>query len=161
MKQFKIIISIVILVVSLFLLISQLFTPQPLRIILETGQEVVTQTSEYFSISQVLILVIASFLTGSTAIYLYFKSETDEFLKSFIQKKSVENKYEMVIPLLKGDEKRVFQEIMDAKGEMLQNALVLKTGMTKVKMTRALASLEGKNLIAKERHGLTNRIKLK
>lgn len=161
MKQFKVIISIVILVVSLFLIINQLFTPQPLQIILETGQEVVTQTSEYFSISQVLILVIASFLTGSTAIYLYFKSETQEFLNSLVQKKSVENKYEMVIPLLKGDDKRVFQEIIDAKGEMLQNALVLKTSMTKVRMTRALASLQGKSLIIKERHGLTNRIKLK
>jgi uncharacterized membrane protein len=161
MKQFKVIISIVILVLSLFLVINQLFTPQPIQIILETGQEVVTQTSEYFSISQVLILVAASFLIGSTAIYLYFKSETDEFLKSLSQKKKIENKYEMVIPLLKGDEKRVFQEIIDAKGEMLQNALVLKTAMTKVKMTRALASLENKNLILKERHGLTNKIKLK
>jgi len=161
MKQFKVIISIVILVVSLFLIINQLFTPQPIQIILETGQEVVTQTSEYFSIFQVLVLVIASFLTGSTAIYLYFKSETDEFLKSLSQKKNIENKYEMVIPLLKGDEKKVFQEIIDAKGEMLQNALVLKTDMTKVRMTRTLASLESKNLILKERHGLTNKIKLK
>ena len=161
MKQFKVIISIVILAVSLFLVISQLFTPQPLQIILETGQEVVTQTSEYFSIFQVLILVIASFLTGSTAIYLYFMSEADEFLKSLSQKKNVENKYEMVIPLLKGDEKKVFQEIIDAKGEMLQNALVLKTSMTKVRVTRALAGLQSKNLIVKERHGLTNRIKLK
>lgn len=161
MKQFKVIISIVILVVSLFLVINQLFTPQPIQIILETGQEVVTQTSEYFSIFQVLILVIASFLMGSTAIYLYFKSETDEFLKSLSQKKKIENKYEMVVPLLKGDEKRIFQDIIDAKGEMLQNALVLKTGTTKVRMTRALASLENKNLILKERYGLTNKIKLK
>jgi uncharacterized membrane protein len=161
MQHFKIIISIVILVVSLFLLISQLFTPQPLQIILETGQEVVTQTSEYFSISQVLILVIASFLTGSTSIYLYFKAESDEFLKSFRQRNNIENKYQIITPLLKGDEKRVFQEIIDAKGEMLQNALVLKTCMTKVRMTRALASLQYKNLIIKERHGLTNKIKLK
>jgi uncharacterized membrane protein len=161
MRQFKIIISIVILVVSLFLVFNQLFTPQPIQIILETGQEVVTQTSEYFSITQVLILIAASFLIGSTAIYLYSKSETEEFLKSLSRKKSVENKYEMVTPLLKGDERKVFQEILDAKGEMLQNALVLKTGMTKVRMTRALASLQCKSLIIKERHGLTNRIKLK
>jgi uncharacterized membrane protein len=161
MERFKVILSIVILVVSIFLLVNQLFTPQPLRIILETGQEVATQSSEYFSISQVLILVVTSFLIGSTAIYLYFKSETEEFLKSLNRKGKVENKYEMIIPLLKGDEKRVFQEIIDAKGEMLQNALVLKTCMTKVKMTRALASLQNKNLIVKERHGLTNKIKLK
>jgi uncharacterized membrane protein len=161
MGQFKVIISIVVLVVSLFLLISQLFTPQPLQIILETGQEIATQTSEYFSIYQVLVLVSASFLIGSTTIYLYFKSETEEFLKSLGSKKRVEGRYEMVIPLLRGDERRVFQEVMDVKGGMLQNALVLKTGLTKVRMTRALAGLEGKSLIVKERHGLTNRIRLK
>jgi uncharacterized membrane protein len=142
-------------------LFNQLMIPQPIQIILETGQEIVTQTSEYFSIYQVLVLILASFLIGSTAIYLYFKSETEEFLKGLKQKKDVENKYEMVIPLLRGDEKRVFKEIIDAKGEMLQNALVLKTSLTKVKMTRVLASLENKNLIVKERHGLTNKIKLK
>ena len=161
MKQFKIILSIVILVVSLLLLINQLFAPQPIQIILETGQEVVTQNSEYFSVYQVLMLVGASFLIGSTSIYLYFKSEADEFLKSLRQKRRIENRYEMIIPLLKGDERKVFQEIMDAKGEMLQNALVRKTGMTKVRMTRALASLQCKSLIIKERRGLTNRIKLK
>jgi uncharacterized membrane protein len=161
MKYFKIIISIVILVASMSVLLNQLLMPQSIQIILETGQEIVTQTSEYFSLSQTMILIMTSFLIGSTSIYLYFKSETEEFIKNLSQRKEVDKRYEMVIPLLKGDEKRVFQEIMDSKGEMLQNALVLKTSLTKVKMTRALASLEKKNLIVKERHGLTNRIKLK
>jgi hypothetical protein len=117
MRQFRIIISIVMLVVSLFLVISQLFTPQPLQIILETGQEVVTQTSEFFSITQVMILIMASFLIGSTAVYLYLKSDTEEFLNSIVQRNRVENKYEMVIPLLKGDEKTVFQEIMEGQDD--------------------------------------------
>ena len=161
MKQFNIIISVVILVASVSLLLNQLFTPQPIQIILETGQEIVTQNSGYFSLSQVLILITAAFLIGSTAIYLYFRSETDELLRVMGQKKEYDRKYEMVIPLLRGDEKMVFKEVLDNKGEMLQNALVLKTRLTKVKMTRVLASLERKNLIVKERHGLTNKIKLK
>jgi len=161
MERFKVIMSIVILIGSISVLFNQLLMPQPVQIILETGQEVVTQTSEYFSIQQVLILTLASFLIGSTAIYLYFKSETEEFLKSLSRKREVDKRYEMVIPLLGGDERKVFQEVVDAKGEMLQNALVLKTRMKKVKMTRILAGLERKNLIVKERHGLTNKIKLK
>ena len=161
MEQFKVIISMVILIGSILVLFNQLLVPQPIQIILETGQEVVTQTSEYFSLMQVLILITASFLIGSTAIYLYFKSETEDFLKSLNQKREVDKRYEMVMPLLRGDERMVFQEIVDAKGEMLQNALVLKTRLKKVKMTRVLASLERKNLIVKERHGLTNKIKLK
>ena len=161
MKQFKIIISVVILVVSAVLLLIQLLTPQPIQIILETGQEIVTEGSEYFSLSQVLVLITAAFLIGSTAIYLYFRSETDELLKALGQKKEYDRKYEMVIPLLRGEESMVFREVLDNKGEMLQNKLVLKTRLNKVKMTRVLASLERKNLIVKERHGLTNRIRLK
>ena len=161
MERFKVIMSMVILIGSILVLFNQLLVTQPIQIILETGQEVVTQTSEYFSLMQVLILITASFLIGSTAIYLYFKSETEEFLKSLNQKREVDKRYEMVMPLLRGEERMVFQEIVDAKGEMLQNALVLKTRLKKVKMTRVLASLERKNLIVKERHGLTNKIKLK
>ena len=161
MKQFNVIISVAILVASVSLLFNQLFVPQPIQIILETGQEIVTQNSGYFSLSHVLIMVSASFLIGSTAIYLYFRSETDELLRVMGQKREYDRKYEMVIPLLRSEERMVFQEVLDNKGEMLQNKLVLKTRLNKVKMTRVLASLERKNLIIKERHGLTNKIKLK
>ncbi|MEM5812676.1 MAG: hypothetical protein QW286_03080 [Candidatus Aenigmatarchaeota archaeon] len=160
MKRFKVVLSVVVLVVSLSVLVNQLLAPQPIQIILETGQEINTQNPEYFSIYQVLVLVIASFITGSTTIYLYFSSELDEMLNSLKSRKQ-EKSYEMLISLLKGDEKRVFQEILRSKGEMLQNSLVLKTGLTKVRVTRALAGLERKNLIIKERYGLTNRIKIK
>ena len=160
MGQFRIIISIVVLVASICLIIVQLFTPQPLQIILETGQEIVTQNTEYFSLSQVLMLVVASFLIGSTALYLYFKSETEEFRRLLGQKKS-EGRYEMVIPLLKGDEREVFRQMISCKEGMLQNALVRKTGMNKVRMTRALSGLERKGLVAKERRGLTNMVRLK
>ena len=161
MKQFKVIISVVILVTSVSLLFNQLFTPQPIQIILETGQEIVTQESDYFSLYQVLVLITAAFLVGSTSIYLYFRSATDELLKALGQKKGYDKKYEIVVPLLGRDERMVFKEVLDNRGEVLQNALVLKTRLTKVKMTRVLASLEKKSLIVKERHGLTNKIRLK
>jgi uncharacterized membrane protein len=161
MARFRVVMSVVILVASVSILFNQLFAPQSIQIILETGQEIVTQEPEYFSLPQVLLLIASSFLIGSTAIYLYFRSETEELLKSLGHKREYGRKYEMVIPLLRGDERRVFQEILDSKGEMLQNALVLKTRLKKVKMTRILASLESKNLIVKERHGLTNRIRLR
>jgi len=163
MKQFRIIMAIVVLTASIFLLFSRLFTPQPIQIILETGQEVTTQSSDYFSLADVLLLITDSFLIGLTATYLYYNSDTGEVIKSLRQNKKPgkDKDYEMVLPLLKGDERKVFSELMASGGEMLQNALVLRTGLTKVKMTRILSSLENKQLIAKERHGLTNRIKLK
>ncbi len=161
MKQFRVIMSVAVLVASVTVLMNQLLVSQPIQIILETGQEVVTQDSGYFSMVQVLIMVTAAFLMGSTAIYLYFRSETDELLRAMGQKREYDRKYEAVVPLLSKDERMVFQELLDNKGEVLQNALVLRTGLSKVRMTRVLASLERKKLIVKERHGLTNRIRLK
>jgi len=153
--------AIVILIASVLLLFNQLFTPQPIQIILETGQEVTTQSSDYFSLIQVLLLITSSFLIGSMTIYLFYNSDTDNMFKPINKQKGVERKYEIVIPLLKGDEKRIFQELIESKGEILQNALVLKSALSKVKIARILSSLENKNLIIKERHGLTNKIKLK
>ena len=161
MKGFKVAISIVILTASVILLFNRLFSPQPIQIILETGEEVVTQTSNYFSLSDVLFLLVLSFLIGSLTIYLFYSTDTRETLKKLNKERNKENKYDMIIPLLKGDEKRVFLEIINSKGEILQNKLVLKTGFTKVRVSRALSGLEKKKLILKERYGLTNKIKLK
>jgi len=160
MNQFKIIIAIVILTASIFLLFSRLFAPQPIQIILETGQEVTTQSSEYFSLADVLLLISSSFLIGSTATYLFYNSDTNGVIKSFGQKKKPVADYGMILPLLRGDERKVFSELIESDGEMLQNALVLKSGFSKVKMTRILSGLENKHLIVKERYGLTNKIKL-
>lgn len=161
MNQFKVIFSTVILIVSIVLLFSKLFSSQPINIVLETGQEVTTLSSDYFSLTDALILVASSFLIGSMTIYLFYNSDTKEMIRSFRKENGIKEKYGMVVPLLRADERKVFQELMDSSGEMLQNALVLKSGMSKVKMTRILSSLENKNLIIKERHGLTNKIKLK
>ncbi|MCX6818216.1 MAG: hypothetical protein NTU57_05160 [Candidatus Aenigmarchaeota archaeon] len=161
MNRFKVILSIVILIVSVLLLFSKLFSSQPITIILETGQEVNTLTSDYFSLTDALLLIASSFLIGSVTIYLFYNSDTKEVIKSFRKENGMKERYGMVIPLLRKEERAVFQELVDSNGEMLQNALVLKSGMSKVKMTRVLSSLERKGLILKERHGLTNRIKLK
>jgi uncharacterized membrane protein len=161
MKNFKILISVVILIASIILLFGKLFAPQPIQIILETGQEVTTLGSEYFSLTDAMLLVVSSFLIGSVTIYLFYNSDTKEVIKSFRKENRKKEKYEMVIPLLRREERDVFQQLIDSNGEMLQNALVLKSGLSKVKMTRILSSLENKNLIVKERHGLTNKIKLK
>jgi len=161
MEQYKVIMSIALLVASAAILFNQLLASQPIQIVLETGQVVDTQSSGYFSLLQALIIASASFLIGSTSIYLYFKSETEEFLKSLGKKNDSDKRYEMVLPLLRDEERTVFRHILDNRGEMLQNALVLKTSLSKVKMTRVLSSLERKNLVVKERHGLTNRIRLK
>ncbi|MBI5066429.1 hypothetical protein HZA97_09420 [Candidatus Woesearchaeota archaeon] len=155
MERFKTIISIILLTVSIFLLFNKLFSTQPIQIILETGQEVTTQNSDYFSLQDALLLTITSFLIGATSVFLYYSEETRKFIGKMIQKNPDK---EFILPLLKEHEKTIYLEISKNNGEMLQNKIVQKTGLSKVKVARIIARLERKKLIRKERYGLTNKI---
>jgi len=161
MKRYRLIIAVVLMTSSIVLLFSKLFTPQPIQIILETGQEVTAQTPNYYGLSEVLLLVIAAFIIGATVVYLFYNSEQIASLAAPKKEKISKDRYAHIANLLKHDEKKVFDILINENGEILQNRLVAKTGMSKVAVTRALAKLELKGLVAKERHGLTNRIRLK
>ena len=67
-------------------------------------------------------------------------------------------KPEDVLRLLEGDERRLYQRILDSGGEILQKDLVLESDFNKAKVTRLLDKLEEKRLISRVRHGMTNRI---
>jgi uncharacterized membrane protein len=160
-KQFKIILAIVLLISSIVLLVIMLFNQKPIQIILETGQEVVSKDSNYFNITTVMILIISSFLIGASIMYLFYNAEGTKVFSGIIQ--STDNnkkKYDLLLPLLREDEKKAVRLLREANGEMLQNQLVLKLGLSKVKTTRLIASLERKQIVSKQRHGLTNSIKL-
>jgi len=62
---------------------------------------------------------------------------------------------------LTADEKKVFGFVVDADGTIFQSELVEKTKFTKVKVTRILDKLEGKNYIERKRRGMTNVVILK
>jgi uncharacterized membrane protein len=164
MKQFRIIIALVLLISSIIIFVSTFFISQSVQIILESGQEIVTNNSNFFSLTKVLILAVSSFFIGAAITYLFYNSDTDEvgavFRSEKKEQKTLENRMEHILPLLKHDERKVIKVLLDNNGEMLQNALVLSSGLSKVKITRELTSLEGKNLIVRERFGLTNKIKL-
>jgi uncharacterized membrane protein len=160
MARFAMVVSIVILIAALFLLFNKLFTPQPIQITLQSGQEVTTSTSEYFGLAEVLLMVICAFLIGAASLYLFFNSDRPTILAKPRAAKP-EDLYINVLPLLKHQEKEVIIALRDAGGEMQQNTLILKLGLSKVKMTRVLHSLTTKNLIVKERHGLTNMVRLR
>jgi len=169
MKQFTVIIAAVLLVSSIVLLVYMLFNPQPIQIILETGQEVTTKNPNYFTIGPVMILIICSFIIGASIMFLFYNADTTNALipntkLSRQQEHPIEHShasYDIIMPLLRDDEKKAVRIIRDNNGEILQNELVLKLGQSKVKTTRILASLERKEIIVKQRHGLTNHIKLK
>lgn len=146
-------IAVIVLAVSLFLLFDKLFTPQPIQITLETGQEVATQSPNYFSLPIVLLLVVCAFLVGGAAIYLYYTAELQPRARS-----SLEKTYVPVMDLLKPDERRVVELLLQAKGGVLQSALSENLSVSKVKTTRLLARLGQKGVVRKERSGFTNRV---
>ena len=162
MAKFNIILSIAVLIAALVLLFSRLFTPQPTQITLESGQEITTSAAEYFSFAEVLLLIVCAFLIGVAAVYLFYNSDRTKTISN--KQTAPESNiiaYSTVLPLLKSDEKQVIIALRDSSGEMLQNKLVLKLGVSKVKATRILYRLEQKGLIIKQRNGLTNMIKFK
>lgn len=60
--------------------------------------------------------------------------------------------------LLDGDKRKVFSELVEAGGEILQSELPLRAGFSKAKITRILDSLEGKGLVIRKRYGMTNKV---
>jgi uncharacterized membrane protein len=62
--------------------------------------------------------------------------------------------------LLPEDERRLYEIIDEAGGEILQVKLVASGEFSKSKVTRLLDKLEDRGLIKRERHGMTNRVRL-
>ena len=65
-----------------------------------------------------------------------------------------------LIKLLDEDERRMYLEIREHGGEMFQRDLVALGTFSKAKVTRVLDKLETKGLVVRERHGMTNRVRL-
>ena len=156
MPKFTIFVSIVMLIAALVLLFDKLFTPQPIQITLQSGQEVTTSTPEYFSLAEVLLMITSAFLIGTAATYLFYNSDREKANQKPQKAQSLESNeisYDKILPLLKTDEKKVITALLDSNGEMQQNKLTAKLDISKVKATRILHGLSQKDLIIKERHG--------
>ncbi|MCX6818455.1 MAG: MarR family transcriptional regulator [Candidatus Aenigmarchaeota archaeon] len=76
-------------------------------------------------------------------------------------KKITKENYQKIMNNLGKDEKLVLGKIIEAEGALFQSDLVAKTGFSKVKVTRILDKLEGRQLIERKRRGMTNVIILK
>ena len=92
------------------------------------------------------------------------KTETEE--QSHAQTREVDADEVMareylVLRLLSGDERTMFKTIMDSGGEALQKELIVRTKMSNAKVSRLLDRLSQKGVITKERHGATNKVRVK
>jgi uncharacterized membrane protein len=62
--------------------------------------------------------------------------------------------------LLAPEEKTIIEELKKSGGQLNQNQLVKRTGLSKVKVHRALVRLETRKIVKKYPYGLTNKIVL-
>jgi len=71
-------------------------------------------------------------------------------------KKITKENYQKIMGNLNSDEKLILGKVIESEGMIFQSDLVSKTKFAKAKVTRILDKLEGKGLIERRRHGMTN-----
>ncbi len=113
----------------------------------------------YVSIALIAIIVIIGL------VLLFVKEEKQIIFKKAREKSVNENKdlkkREENLKLLDSEEKRLYQLLIDGNGTIFQSELVEKSGFDKVKVTRILDKLEGRQLVQRMRRGMTNVVLLK
>ncbi|MEK6967616.1 MAG: winged helix-turn-helix transcriptional regulator [Nanoarchaeota archaeon] len=106
-------------------------------------------TAFYYTLLGVLLLgSIVSILAGVSIMNLLKTKERKELTKSLINT--------MTTP----DEKKVLKELEQTGGELTQSEIVLRSGLSKVKVHRIIRRLEQLKIISKYPYGVTNKIKL-
>lgn len=105
-----------------------------------------------------LVLIGAIVVIG---LVLIFNKEKERIIirtkkiKDEVSEKIKEDR-EKNIHILDSEEKKLYQILIDSNGAIFQSDLVEKSGFDKVKVTRLLDRLEGKQLIERKRRGMTN-----
>lgn len=85
----------------------------------------------------------------------------DEIKDKDVNSANIREKYDSFKDSLKEEEKQIMELLIDSDGTMFQSDIVDKTEYSKVKVTRLLDKLEGRNLIERRRRGMTNIVILK
>lgn len=83
------------------------------------------------------------------------------FLFFFKEKETVKEKRKIDTSKLDDEEKEIIDLLLKEDGSLFQSNIVDKTNYSKVKVTRILDKLEGKQLIERKRRGMTNVVLLK
>ena len=111
-----------------------------------------TQTGISLSIVGIILVI---------GLFLIFSKEHERIVIKKIKEKVEQKRKPINYNNLDKEEKVLVKTIEEAEGTMFQSDLVEKSGFDKVKVTRILDRLEGKQVIERRRRGLTNVVILK
>ena len=156
----KIAVMVILFAVSAFTLAGKVLMPTPIQIVIQ-GEEpiVVGQIFRYTQIDVTIISVSAVILAISSFYLLFVSSiETRNVSPTDEKKDTSELEIAFALRLLDGDKRKLFNEVVEAGGEILQSDLHTQTGFSKAKITRIRDYLELKGLIVRKSYGMTNKI---
>lgn len=113
-------------------------------------------TQTYISMALVALIVIIG-------IILIFNKEEKQIITKIVKQKVIQEdkKRQIDFSKLDSEEKKIVQTIQKSDGTIFQGELNEKSGFDKVKVTRILDRLEGKQIIQRMRRGMTNVVILK
>ncbi|MCW4010013.1 MAG: hypothetical protein NWF05_05270 [Candidatus Bathyarchaeota archaeon] len=159
--QQKTLLMTVLFAVSAFTFAAKILMPTSTRIIIPGEEPIIVGEILRYTHIDVAILSVATIILSTSSFYLLFANSFDaKHAPANPNSDSSELDVEFALRLLDGDKRRIFSEIAQANGEILQNDLHVRTGFPKAKITRTLDYLEVKGLITRQSHGMTNRIVL-
>jgi len=112
------------------------------------------KTQTYIAIALISIIIIIGI------VLMLAKEEKEIVVKKIKEKLEVKRK-PIDYSKLDKDEKIIVKNIEESEGTIFQSDLVEKSRMNKVKVTRILDRLEGRQIIERKRRGMTNVVVLK
>ncbi len=138
---------LVVLLLALFVVVNHESLPEP--IIIFWG----------------LFILISGLIAGIAAAYLFLarsqlESPAPGPAPETAAQAGAPELEDLAVRLLDGDERRLLRVIVEAKGDILQRDLVRVTGFSDAKVSRLLDRLQERGLVVRERHGMTNRVRL-
>jgi uncharacterized membrane protein len=156
----KTVIMAVLFAVSAFMFVGKLLMPTPIQIVIPGEEPIVVGQIFRYTQFDVAIISISAIILAASSFYLLFIGSTEPRVVSLAAEKPDTSELEVAfaLRLLDGDKRKLFSEIVEAGGEILQSDLYAQTGFSKAKITRILDYLELKGLIARKSYGMTNKI---
>ena len=159
-KDNKSVLMMTLLVCSIFVLFSKLFTPTTMNFIIQGESTYIEDIPDIYTLMDCIIISIASFTLGISAFYLLLPGEEStkipvELLKGTSQRV----RQEEFLKILKGKEKKVVKELLKT-GKMNQAELSACTNIPKSTLSRVLSDLESRGLVIRYEYGMSKMVKL-
>ena len=147
-------------IASTFVLGLKLLNPTPIQIVIEGQSVSINQLPGFFTLEDVIIVVIASITLGVSGTYLLLFDLVKRSAGELVLEER-KRRWKEIAKTLKEDERKIYQAIIEAGGIIEQSELPEKTGLSKASVSRALDLLESKGLVERKRRGMRNIVLLK